>query len=110
MKWKNNNFYPNKYRNFHDCNVTFVTVGPFSLSLGLNTRIVTEMSEVLQFNLIKVYALHELHFYLLMNNASSDFYDYITNLGDEKTLQIVTSSEALTFLIPNGKPLTTLKK
>lgn len=70
----------------------------------------TEMSELLKFKLIKVYAEGEFEYNAITYRLSHDFYDLASALRIERPLDIVITSEHLTFVIPSGQPLTAFEK
>lgn len=108
MAWVNDNFYSNKYQNLHMCGVTSVTFR--SDQEVLYDRLMNEMSLLMHFKIVKVYAEHESKFRALIASGKQDFYNYITFLEDQTMVQIVISAEKLVFVVPFGKPLTSLEK
>lgn len=110
MAWEKDNFYPNKYRNLYGCNITLATMISTNHSPpGINVRIMTEMSELLQFKLVKDYADSN-GFETMLIRGRHDFYDVAASLRYQWSLSVIITSEQSVFVIPSGQPLTSLEK
>lgn len=108
LTWESSNFYPNKYKDFHGCPLTYMTRP--SNQIVLYDRMMNELRQVMHFKLKEVYATSYDGSFEKMRKRQCDFYNFVTALEDQSVLHIIVTAENAAFIIPCGEPLTQLEK
>lgn len=108
MKWENTNFYPKKYRNFHNCLLTYATFGEIEMSLY--EMVLGELSKDFHFE-IEFDDIETLdRFMRLRKLRTYDFYRGSTQLDHTDNVHVVVTSEKTIYVVPPGEPLTSFEK
>lgn len=111
-RWENSNFYPNKYQNFHECNLSFGLQTFRQISLKhVSEETFIELAEHFNFKLDYKY----LELPIFVEGIKSNAFDlFDTEEGFHGDLLWITSApfafERISFCIPPGEPYTAFEK
>jgi hypothetical protein len=110
LKWENETFYPEKFNNYHGCELKVQTVldlTDWELNVGLGGRSTTTdlifgiLAQKLNFHQIIVNTSGDLiHLFTFQSKYMFDFYD----------TSLAISSDYYTLTVPTGEPYTQLEK
>lgn len=105
--WENSNFYPNKYQNFHDCLIEVTYSNDYTNKIG--KYIFETLAKQLNFDLKRQH-VDTRDFHKNRNEVMNEYISLQSEHTNAMSLSSAIFFDALTFVVPPGKPLSDLEK
>lgn len=109
MKWLNDNFYPNKHKNFYLCPMIVLKMAQDTTENIFDDLLFT-MSQIFNFSIQTRDCYSEKQFEKSYFSNQYDFYKAAIDIRDSTYNHVILMQEKAVFVVPSGEPLTQLEK
>lgn len=102
-KWTNENFFPKKYQNLHECKLTYEDDRDFSKGAH-EERIIKTLAKIYNFSLAEIPAEE--------GESNADLFESVLSISDNEAMiySAMLTSRLFQFAVPPGEPYTTFER